>query len=361
MNELEQARLEINNADREIAKYFEMRMSASKKIAEYKKKYQLPVYDAEREKQVISKNLEYIQQEELKPYYVLFQQDLMDISKKYQYGIISGVRVAYSGVEGAYAHIAARKIFPQGEHIPCPNFEEAYESVVNGMCDCVVLPIENSTAGEVGSNMDMIYGGSLYISGMYDLKISHNLLAKPGTTIGDIKEVVSHYQALEQCSEFIKRNGFETKRVVNTAVAAKMVAESSEKGIAAIASSETADLYGLQVIAERINESDTNTTRFAVLSRVDTTKRDSKYFTIGFSVRHEAGALGKAIQVIGKHGFNMMSIKSRALKDALWQYYFFIEIEGNICSVEGSDMELELGEICSDFRVLGAYGDHVML
>ena len=361
MNELELARQEINKADREIAKYFEMRMKASKAIAEYKKKNLLPIYDPDRENAVIENNSKLIEDEELRQYYVLFQKNVMDVSKLYQRAIVSGTRVAYSGVEGAYAHIAARRIFPGGQHISYPNFEKAYEAVELGECDCVVLPIENSVAGEVGSNLDMIYSGGLFMNGTYDLKITHNLLAKPGTALSDIELVISHSQALEQCYEYIKRNGFRTENVVNTAVAAKMVSESDDRSIAAIASRETAELYGLEIIAEGINTSSMNTTRFAVLSRSDSRENTSKYFTLGIAVKHEAGALAKVVQIIGKYGYNMMSIKSRAMKDKLWQYYFFIEIEGNLNCPEGQSMADELRAICTDFRVIGAYGDHEQL
>lgn len=355
MNELEKAREQINIADKEIAKYFEMRMVASQAVAKYKKENFLPIVDLAREKLVIEKNQMYIENEDLRPFYVLFQQYVMDVSKMYQRQLLEGMKVAYSGVEGAYAHIAARKIFPHGQHIPYPNFEKAYEAVITGECDCVVLPIENSVAGEVGSNMDMIYSGSLFINGMYELQISHNLLAKKGAALSDIKTAISHSQALDQCAGYINRSGLITRSVVNTAVAAKMVAEGDDMTVAAIASKETARLYGLEIIAETINESSTNTTRFAVLSRSKPELTSGRIYPMAFEVKHEAGSLAKVIQIIGKYGFNMHIIKSRALKDVLWQYYFYIEIEGDLASEEGQQMLTELKGVCINVKVLGAY------
>ena len=361
MNKLEIARQQINEADREIAKYFEKRMKASQMVAEYKLENMMPIFDPKREAQVIENNKAFIDDPEIRSFYALFQQNVMDVSKMYQRRLVEGMRVAYSGVEGAYAHIAAKLIFPDANHVPYGSFEEAYEAVVNGESDCVVLPIENSTAGEVGGNMDMIYAGPLTINGMYELKITHNLLAKKGTAISEIKTVCSHVQAIQQCYEYIKRNGFATQNVVNTAVAAKMVAESGDRTIAAIASRETAKLYGLEIIAEAINESTINTTRFAVLSRADTASGDNKLFTLGFTVNHEAGALAKVIKIIAKYDFNMHLIKSRPLKDELWRYYFFTEIEGNLNSEAGRKLLEGLKEVCINVRVIGAYGDHTTL
>ena len=361
MNLLDDARKEISAADKIIAEQFEKRMHAVENVAKYKKEHSLPVFDAGREDALVKKNLGYISDSNIRDLYVLFQKQVMEISKKYQSMLISGQKVAFSGIEGAYAHIAATKIFPESTAYPMPNFEKAYRSVEKGECDAVILPIENSMAGEVGANIDMMFAGSLYITGIYELQISHNLLAKPGTELSEIKKVISHSQALEQCRDFIERNGLTTINEVNTATAAKKVAESDSRSIAAIASKETAELYGLEIIKESINENSSNTTRFAVLSRERHIDEKNNLFTLVFIVKHEAGALAKAIDIIGEFGFNMQMIKSRPLRSSLWQYYFFTEIEGNPDSENGKKMLERLGEFCLELKVLGSYGKHIKI
>ena len=177
------------------------------------------------------------------------------------------LNIAYSGVEGAFANIAAKNIFPDMNMVACSDFSEAYESVVNDTCDFAVLPIENSYAGEVGHVMDLMFSGNLNVVGIYYLRVTHNLLAIKGAKLEDIKTVISHPQALEQCRGYIKAHGFEKIQEKNTAFSAKQVSEKGDKSLAAIASVETAKLYGLEVLAHEINESNDNTTRFAVLSK----------------------------------------------------------------------------------------------
>lgn len=271
-------------------------------------------------------------------------------------------KVAYSGIRGAYAHIASERIFPDGNFVAFPNFRLAYESVVKGECEYVVLPIENSYAGDVGDNMDMIFAGHLWINGIYELHITQNLLAKPGVALSDLVEVISHPQALEQCECYIEEHGFHIRAVQNTAIAAKMVAEGNVPYVGAIASRETAKLYGLNILAEAINECDNNTTRFAVLSKKrNTANKNADQFLLMFTVRHEAGALAKAIAVIGEYGFNMVSIKSRALKGLLWQYYFSVEIEGDGNSMNCSQMCKDLQKYCDELKVVGTYEAHRLL
>lgn len=361
MSDLKEARQKINEIDARIAKLFEARMDAAAMVAEYKRERGLPIFDGAREKEVLDKNLSFIEKKEYEAYYKLFQQNLMDVSKNYQRKIIEGIRIAYSGVEGAFSHIAASRIFPEGNLVAYSGFEKAYRAVEKGDCECMVIPIENSFAGEVGSNLDLIFQGTLYINGIYELEIRHNLLGVPGAKVTDIKEVVSHYQALEQCDSFIKEHKMATKTFVNTAIAAKEVAEGKDKTKGAIASKETAALYGLDILAESINDSSNNTTRFAVLSRRKNDNQKKDHFVLMFTTSHQAGALAKAIDIIGKYGFNMESIKSRSLKEQLWQYYFYTEMEGNPYGMHGAGMLMELQEICDQVRVIGTYDARVMI
>lgn len=357
MKDIEKARKAINEADKEMARLFSDRMNAVRDVAAYKAEHGLPIFDADREAEVISRGAALIDDEEIREYYVNFLKYTMELSKQYQHRLMSGVRVAYSGVEGAFAHIAATRIFPDGEHVSYGGFIDAYNAVVNGECDCAVLPIENSYAGEVGQVMDLMFGGSLYVSGVYNLRITHNLLGVPGARIEDIKTVISHPQALDQCAGYIKRHGFEQKRAVNTAMAAKEVAERGYISTAAIASAETAKLYGLAVLDHDINESATNTTRFAVFSRVENTakKNVNSNFMLLFTVKNVSGALAKAIDVIGRHGFNMKVLRSRPMKELAWQYYFYVEAEGDESSEKGREMLEELSLNCDMLKVVGTY------
>ena len=359
MADLESTRKKINEIDKEMARLFEERMVCSKEVAEYKIKHALPIYDASREAEVINKNLAFIENEEIKEHYVNFLKETMDISKKYQSRLIEGMRVAYSGVSGAFAHIAAMKMFPNAQYISYPSFEEAYKAVEKGDCDTCVLPLENSFAGDVGLVMDLIFSGSLYINQVVELEVVHNLLAKKGTNINDIKSVISHSQALGQCKDYLNKKGFELLEAPNTALASKMVAESSDYSMAAIASNETAVLYDLEVIEKAINSSHNNTTRFGAFSRClnegASVNKMGEHFILVFTVKNEAGSLAKTLNIIGSHGFNMRNLRSRPMKELIWNYYFYVELEGNINSYDGKDMLRALNIFCDKLKIVGTY------
>ncbi|MGX8703016.1 MAG: prephenate dehydratase domain-containing protein [bacterium] len=176
-------------------------------------------------------------------------------------------KVAYSGVEGAFAHAAARRMFPDALHVSCRNFREAYEAVVGGACDAAVFPVENSYAGRVREVAELLSEGKLCVDAELSLPIVQNLLGVRGSRIDDIKKVISHQKALEQCDDYLKERGYEVEEAVNTAVAAKRVAREQKMSVAAIASLEVAAIYGLKVLAERINTRDDNMTRFVAVSK----------------------------------------------------------------------------------------------
>ena len=276
-------------------------------------------------------------------------------------------KIAYSGVQGAYAGIVAGKVFPGEELLSFPSFRHAYEAVEKGECDFAVLPVENSFAGEVAQVMDLLFGGDLKISGIYELPIVHNLLGTKNTDLSQIRTVYSHPQALDQCSEYIFLHGFEKRVATNTAAAAKEVALLEDPSVAAIASKETAEIYGLQILERAINESESNTTRFVVLSKSGDPVKDSpegskkEAFTMTLIVKNEAGAVAKAITTIGDYGFNMRTLRSRPLKHLMWSYYFYIEGEGDLGSRAGIVMLKELEKNCESVKVLGNYGNDILL
>ena len=358
-NKLEEARKIINEADAQMAELFVKRMHAVEMVYEHKKQFGLPILDQAREDLVITKNSSLVEDKILKGYYIDYIQNMLSISRAYQYRMQNGLKVAYSGVEGAFAHIAAGRIFPEGSHVSCRDFKAAYNSVVNGENDVAVLPIENSYAGEVGQTIDLIFSGSLFINGIYELEIHQNLLGLPDANVDDIKKVISHPQALSQCHDYIKLRKLETEESGNTAVAAKSVAGANDKSIGAIASAETAKIYGLKVLEANINKSGENTTRFAVLSKVRATAPHLCSSVLMFTVKHEAGSLANAISIIGKYGYNMTALRSRPLKKHSWQYYFYIEIDGTTDTPEGKQMIEELSHVCDKLKIAGTFAPHV--
>lgn len=358
MDRLQEARAIINDVDTQMADLFVQRMRAAEMVAQYKKAHGMPILDAEREETVIRNGSARVEDETLRSYYIDFMRSTMAVSRRYQQRLLYGMKVAYCGTEGAFAHIAADKLFHEAEKIAYGDFQAAYDSVVDGECDVVVLPLENSYAGEVGQVTDLMFSGSLYVNCILPLSITHDLLAVEGATLETIKTVVSHPQALSQCDDFIKAHAYDQMPYANTALAAKYVAEQNDPTLAAIASAESAGRFGLKVLAEGINQSQVNTTRFAVLSKAENcnvSNQHGAHFILVFTARNEAGSLAQALNIIGSHGFNMRTLRSRPMGELLWQYYFYVEAEGNIHSSEGEKMLKELAVCCDKIKCVGSF------
>lgn len=356
---LEAIRRRIDRIDSDMAELFVQRMRESAEVAKYKMEKGLPITDSRREEELLKKNSSLVGDDGLRDYFVEFQKDVMGISKKYQSRLTSGMKVAYCGLPGAFASIAASRMFPEAQTVPYPDFGRAYAACENGDCDVAVLPVENSYAGEVSAVADLMFSGSLYINRMMDLGAVQNLLGCESATGDSIREVVSHPQALSQCADYIEKKGLVSHEYPNTAVAAKYVAERNDPSVGAIASEECADIYSLKVIDRHINSSNTNTTRFAAFSRslnMEPKKRASdRHFIIMFTVRNEAGSLAKTLNIIGAHGYNMCSLRSRPMRDLMWNYYFYIELDGNICTSEGESMMRELGTLCDRLKLVACF------
>lgn len=355
MNSLEKARETINRVDSEMAALFTERMRAAELVAAYKKEHGLPITDAEREAAVIRNGAQQVDDPILREYYVRFIQETMALSRAYQSRLLEGMRVAYSGTEGAFAHIATGKLFPSAEKIGFPDFESAYRAVENGECDAAVLPVENSTNGEVGQVMDLMFSGGLFVNRMLDLPVTQDLFVKPGTAVEEIRTVISHPQALGQCAARIREMGWRTEEYPNTALAARFVASTNDRTVAAIASAEAAEQFGLAVLERNLNASRSNTTRFAVFTRAENTQTPGTCSALMFTVRNEAGALARAIDVIGHYGFNMRTLRSRPMKELLWQYYFYVEAEGDLHSPDGQNMLRALAVFCDKLKPVGCY------
>ena len=265
-------------------------------------------------------------------------------------------RIAYNGEPGAFADLAARSLYPDAVTVPFKSFKSAYRACEAGECDYALLPLENSYGGDVGQVMDLCFFGGLHMVGIHAEHIVQNLLALPGAELSDIRLVTSHPQALSQCQDFLEKHGFATKEAYSTSTAAKTVAESGDRSIAAIGSTAAAETFGLRILSPAIMDCGTNTTRFALLSREDRlTGTPEGHFVLLFTVKDSAGSLGEAVTVIGRRGFNLRSIRSRPTKELVWNYYFFAEGDGDIRSAEGKAMLDELSGCCKSVRVLGAF------
>ena len=360
MDKIQKCRQQINQIDSEMAKLFEQRLQACEGIAEHKKEHALPIEDKQRESSHLQECYNAISNKEYAGYYMDFLQNVMRISKDYQSKLINGLKVAYGGIEGSFACVAGKRAFPNAELVSCEDFEKAYNGVQDGLYDAAILPIENSYAGDVGVVMDLAFSGNLYINQIVDVDIVQNLLVKDGVSLADVKKVASHPQAIAQCADFIKKHNLEVITFSNTALAAKYVSEQKDSSLGAIASEETASLYNLKVLQNSINSASNNTTRFAVFSRsqnlpAPTDRTGNEHFILLFTTKNQAGALAQTLNIIGAHNFNMRNLKSRPLKELVWNYYFFIEAEGNINTKEGQDMLKELSAVCSRLKLVGAY------
>lgn len=360
MDELKKNREQLEELDSRMAELFEERMKVCEAVANYKKENALPVLDEDRERILLEKNAARVSDPGIREHYIPFFRQVLRESRSCQSRILSGRRVAYCGTEGAFGCLAAKKQFPEGTPVGFPDFSSAYAAVEQGDCDSAVLPIENSLAGDVGTVMDLMFSGTLYVNNVVELDVVQNLVGLPGTSKEEIRTVVSHPQALEQCGDYIRSHSLQTVSYSNTALAAQYVKERGDHTMAAIASEETARIFGLEILERGINTSLVNTTRFAVLSRSlrlpdAATKNENEHFILLFTTRNEAGALAQPLNIIGAHNFNMRNLRSRPMKGLLWNYYFFVEAEGNIASSNGQDMLAELSAVCARLKLAGTY------
>ena len=206
MDTLEQARAEIDAVDAQLAALFERRMAAVLSVAQYKQAHGLPIFDAAREAVVLEKAAARIQNAALRPYYKDHVQNMMNVAKQYEAEVLGRNRAAYQGVEGAFAHIALRALFPHAEAVSYPTWDEVFDAVSRGDTAHGVVPFENSHAGDVSAVLDLCYNHpELWVVDVYDLPISQNLLVLPGTQLAQLKHVYSHQQAIAQSETFLKQ------------------------------------------------------------------------------------------------------------------------------------------------------------
>lgn len=351
MKDLKEIREEIDEIDRQMVALYEKRMRRTTEVAEYKLSVGKPVLDKGREKEKLEKVKAQAQSEEDR-YDVgeLFGQ-IMAMSRKRQYRLMSAQgqeqslgfsqvaslpfvthKVVYQGVEGAYSQLAMKAYF--GEEIDSfhvDTWRDAMEAIKCQKADYAVLPIENSSAGIVGENFDLLAEYDGYIVAEQTIRAEHALLGLPGTRLSDISRVYSHPQALMQSVDFLDGHmEWERISVKNTAGAAKKVVEDKKRNQAAIASTVTADIYGLEILERNINYSDDNSTRFMIVAGKKMCLETADKISICFEASHESGALYHMLSHLIFNHLNMVKIESRPIKDKSFEYRFFVDLEGNL-------------------------------
>ncbi|KAL8032862.1 hypothetical protein ABFX02_13G124600 [Erythranthe guttata] len=281
------------------------------------------------------------------------------------------VRVAYRGVPGAYSEAAARKAYPKCVTVPCDEFEDAFKAVELWLVDKAVLPIENSVGGSIHRNYDLLLRHSLHIVGEVQLIVDHCLLGLPGVRKEELKHVLSHPQALEQCERTLNELSVTRINAVDTAGAAQIVASEGLRETGAVASARAAEIYGLNVLAERIQDDPDNITRFLILARepiIPGTERPYKT-SIVFTMEEGPGVLFKALAVFAMRGINLSKIESRPQKRrplrvvddsnngkaTYFDYLFYIDFEASMAEPRAQNALSHLQEFATFIRVLGCY------
>ena len=241
------------------------------------------------------------------------------------------ITVAFQGEPGAYSELAALEFFApvSVQTRPCETFDQAFQAVSEGTCTHGVLPIENSLAGSIHRNYDLMLQHDLYIVGEFPLRVQHCLLALPGTRIQDIQRIYSHPQALAQCERYIRNRGWQTLPAYDTAGSARELAESHEPGTASIASALAGKTYGLEVLDAGIEDSPDNTTRFFLLGREEPPPARYNKTSIVFATLHTPGALYNVLGELASRGINLTKIESRPRRNRPWHYVFYVDLEGH--------------------------------
>lgn len=367
---------QLDEIDEQIVKLYEERMAISSQVADYKIETGKKVFDKTREEEKLQKvkslthndfNACGIQE--------LFEQ-IMSASRKLQYNKLGeagalgrlpfiGVdsldmgraRVVFQGAEGSYSQMAMMRYF--GEEVNSfhvDTFRDAMCAIEEGSADFAVLPIENSTAGIVSEIYDLLVEFENYIVGEQIIEIEHCLMGLPGTALSQIKTVYSHPQSLMQSARYL--NEHEDWRQVslkNNAFAARKVGEEGDRTQAAIASEQAAKIYGLDILARGVNQSDTNSTRFIIVTNQKIFRKDAGKISICLEVPHESGSLYHMLSHFIYNNLNMTKIESRPIEDRNWEYRFFIDFEGNFADGAVKNALRGLRDEARNLRILGNY------
>ena len=378
---LDELRIEIDDIDKQMVELFNRRMEVCRGVAEYKQSVGKNVFDPERERKKLVSVAE-LAGENMRSYAVPLYSLMMDLSKAYQEKVICKeselsrrineavlntpavfpefATVACQGVEGAYSQIACEKLFNVPNIVYFKNFDAVFTAIEKGFCQYGVLPIENSTAGSVNQVYDLMMRHKFNIVRSVRVKVDHSLVALKGTKMEDIKEIVSHEQAINQCSGFLRSLGNITVTVCeNTAMAAKLVAESGRKDLAALSSHSCASLYGLECLKESVQDNGGNFTRFICISKNLEIYPGADKTSIMAVTAHKPGALYKLLSRFYAHGVNLTKLESRPLPDKNFEFMFYFDLEKSVYSADFVQLLGELGEMNDEFEYLGSYSEVV--
>ena len=375
MADLLELRGQLDEIDQQIVALYEKRMDVCKKVAEYKISTGKKVFDRQREQEKLAK-VKSLTHNEFNGLGVeeLFEQ-IMSVSRKLQYRMlkengvqgrlpfigvdsldVENARVVFQGADGAYSQAAMQKYFGKDVNsFHVDTFREAMEAIDEGAADFAVLPIENSTAGIVSENYDLLAQFENYIVGEQIIKIEHCLLGIPGATVADVKTVYSHPQSLMQSAKYLSEHDWQQISMQNNAFAAKKVADEGRKDQAAIASEHAAEIYGLEVLKKGVNQSGANSTRFIIVTNQRVFRKDAKKISLCFEVPHESGSLYHMLSHFIYNNLNMTRIESRPIPERSWEYRFFLDFEGNLADEAVKNALRGLREEAINLRILGNY------
>ena len=374
---LDESRAAIDRIDRELVRLFCERMSVSADVAEYKRSVGKPVYDAARERALLCKISELAgpeMEEHTRKLYAgilaiskAYQHERLNTTSKLEKKITAAVKetspffparakVACQGVEGAYSLKAAEKLFACPDVSFYKTFDDVFAAIDKGECHYGILPIENSTAGSVTQIYDLMSCHRFYIVRALRLKVDHCLLVKSGTRLEDIREIVSHQQALSQCAGYIADlPNVKSTAMPNTAKAAEFVKNTDRTDVAAIANKDCADIYGLQLLAEAIQDNGNNYTRFICISKTPEIYPGADKTSIILTVPHKPGSLSRMLTQIDAMNINLTKLESRPIPGQDFEFLFYFDLES---PVESPALLRLLGELESSsekFRYLGTY------
>jgi chorismate mutase/prephenate dehydratase len=373
--ELSDYRNQLDQIDGQLVALFKQRMETVKQVADYKREHNTPVLAAGREREILYR-VTGLCGEELQEYTKILYSTLLELSRDYQENRLSAGEsklcreilaaaessgrfpgravVACQGMEGAYSQLACDKMFALPQIMYFGRFDGVFRAVENGMCRYGILPIENSSAGSVTEVYDLMEKYNCKIVRSLKLKIEHCLLAGPGVKLADVKEVVAHEQALNQCSEFLKSSGVKFTVFSNNAAAAQYVSQSGRTDVAAIASANCADLYNLRVLSDRVSNSDHNYTRFICISRNLEIYEGANKITFVASASHRPGSLYSLIAKFATRGLNICKLESRPIPGKDFEFRFYFDVEA---SVGSKDTQTVLSQLEKEefFTFLGAY------
>ena len=379
--DIQQLRGQIDEIDDELVRLFIRRMDVASQIADYKKEHDLPIFVPARERETLAEVAKKAGPEMANYARVLYSM-LFELSRSYQgkrnetlsplYETITqaiettpklfppSAMVACQGVEGAYSQIACEKIFKSPFILYFKNFDGVFTAIEQGLCQYGILPIENSSAGSVKKVYDLMIHHNFSIVRTFRLKIDHNLLAAPGATLEGIKEVYSHEQAINQCSELLSSmQGVKVIPVENTAVAAEMVSKSGRTDVAALSSRSCAELYGLKCLASSVQDKGNNYTRFICISKQLEIYPGADKTSIMMILNHRPGALYKVLARMYVLGINVTKLESRPLPDRDFEFMFYFDMDTSIYSEEFVQLMCELDDLCEEFKYLGSYTEVV--